>query len=1089
MTDAVSGTGLIGRSLEVSALDAALARVSSGAPEIVIVAGEAGIGKSRLVAEAATRARVAGAQVLQGACLDLSADGMPYAPLTEALRDHLRGLPPDRVRALVGPWRDDIERLLPGIGRLGGSGAVTTAAVGARSGRGPAGDARGSGEDAASGVAPHDDHQGRDARSGLDQARLFGLVLSLLGSLAAEAPTVLVFEDLHWVDRSTRDLVTFLARNLGGERLLLVLTVRTDDLPAGHPVNAWLRGLEREARTQRLDLAGLDRTGVARQLSGLMDGPVGAARIDRIHARSEGNPFFVEELARAEAGTNDGGLPATLGEILGSRIAALPEPTRAVLRIVALAGRPASEQLVAAVAGREVSDVREPLRAALASGVLTVDPATDDLRLRHALLGEAAAAELLPGERRELHHRFARVLTEHPELGQAGPAGATAELAHHWAEADQPADAFRAALDAAEAAERVYAFAAAQHQYEMALEFEARARARADAERRDGVHPDGTGALPDPVELRRRAAWVADDAGDTERAIDWLREALDRIDPVADASSAGVLRSRLGYSLWVAGRNDEALAEHRAAAALVPATPPTAARAQVLLGLGGWLMGAGRYGESREVCAEAIACAIEAGARAEEARARSNLGSDLVSLGDIEGGIRELEQARLIAEEDGFVDTLLAASANLAYQLVVADRFADAVMAADDGLAAARAHGLEHRFGSHFEAVAIDALFRSGGWDAAGQRAARRDGPRGGFGATYRDAAIARLDGARGDIDDARARLAGADLLPVGEIDADLGAYVQLVAAEVAIHAREPERATAAVQAGLAHLGTSDDTVLVGPLGAAGLRAAADRGERARARRRPTELEAAEATAADVRERAEVLWATKDVPGSLAATRATCDAELDRLRGASRPGPWLAATEAWEAAGLPFPAAYTRMRAAEASLLAGDRAAAEPALATAFAGAVRLGAVPLRSEIELLAGRARIPLEAAVAPPEPASDRAAPRGTPPGTGSPASARPAGSAPSEGPATTFADLGLSAREAEVLALVAAGRTNGQIARELFISPKTASVHVTHILDKLGVSSRIEAAMLAARAGLVAPEAPEDRPAAGPPGPLR
>ncbi len=1085
MTDAVSGTGLIGRSLELSALDAALARVSSGAPEIVIVAGEAGIGKSRLVAEATARARAAGAQVLQGACLDLSADGMPYAPLTEALRDHLHGLRPDRVRTLVGPWRDDIERLLPGIGRLGGPGSTAEDPAG----RSVDGNAGGSRADAVRRSAATDDHDGRDARSGLDQARLFGLVLSLLGSLATAAPTVLVFEDLHWVDRSTRDLVTFLARNLGDERLLLVLTVRTDDLPAGHPVNAWLRGLEREARTQRLDLAGLDRSGVARQLSGLLEGPVGAARIDRIHARSEGNPFFVEELARSEGGSSEGGLPATLGEILGSRIAALPEPTRAVLRIVALAGRPASERLVAAVAEREVADVREPLRTARGAGVLTVDATSDELRLRHALLGEAAAAELLPGERRELHHRFARVLTEHPELGQAGPAGATAELAHHWAEADRPAEAFRAAMDAAQAAERVFAFSAAQHQYEMALAFESRARAL--AEPRGAADADGTAPLPDPVDLRRRAAWVADDAGDTERAIEWLREALDRIDPGADASTAGVLRSRLGYSLWVAGRNDEALAEHRAAAALVPASPPTAARAQVLLGLGGWLMGAGRYGESREVCAEAIACAVEAGARAEEARARSNLGSDLVSLGDIDGGIRELEEARRIAEEDGFIDTLLAASANLAYQLVVADRFADAVAAADDGLAAARAHGLEHRFGSHFEAVAIDALFRSGGWDEAGQRAARRDGPRAGFGATYRDAAIARLVGARGDIDDARARLAGADLLPVGEIDADLGAYVQLVAAEVAIHAGEPERATAAVQAGLAHLGTSDDTVLVGPLGAAGLRAATDRGERARARRRPTELEAAEATAADIRERADVLWTTQDVPRSLAATRATCDAELERLRGASRPARWLAATEAWETAGLPFPAAYTRMRAAEASLLTGDRAAAEPALATAFASAVRLGAVPLRTEIELLAGRARIPLGAAVAPPEPESDGAAPRGTPPSRPSPATAAPVPPSPTaaDGPATTFADLGLSAREAEVLALVAAGRTNGQIARELFISPKTASVHVTHILDKLGVSSRIEAAMLAARAGLVAPEAPEDRPAAGPPGPLR
>ena len=283
---------------------------------------------------------------------------------------------------------------------------------------------------------------------------------------------------------------------------------------------------------------------------------------------------------------------------------------------------------------------------------------------------------------------------------------------------------------------------------------------------------------------------------------------------------------------------------------------------------------------------------------------------------------------------------------------------------------------------------------------------------------------------------------------------------MQLVAAELALDAGELEAASEAAEAGLAHLEESDDTVLVGPLSAVGLRAAADRAERARARRRPLDIEAAEAAGARARGRADAIWAvTPPAGGSAIATRLTCDAEAGRLAGSSQPDAWTAAADAWSAIPMPYPAAYARFRAAEAFLLAGARTEAEVALAEAHRTVRTLGAVPLLALIDGLARRARLPLESGRAADATAPDEAttAPAATVPGTEAP-----------------FSGLGLSVREAEVLALVAAGRTNGQIAKELFISPKTASVHVTHILDKLGVSSRIEAAMLAARAGHVAPD---------------
>ena len=213
----------------------------------------------------------------------------------------------------------------------------------------------------------------------------------------------------------------------------------------------------------------------------------------------------------------------------------------------------------------------------------------------------------------------------------------------------------------------------------------------------------------------------------------------------------------------------------------MPETPPTAARARVLVGLGGWLMGAGRYGESRAVCEAAAETAMAAKAPAEEGRARSNLGSDLASLGEIAAGIEQLEMARRIGEEHGLVDTLLPASANLAYQLIVADRFDDAVVAGEYGLDAASRYGLARRFGAHFRAVAIDAHLRAGRLDEAEAMArASLETQRSSLGTIYRDAAAARVFAQRGDAAAARDRLTVAEGFAVGEIDADVGAYVAL---------------------------------------------------------------------------------------------------------------------------------------------------------------------------------------------------------------------------------------------------------------------------------------------------------------------
>lgn len=1019
MAPQVTGPALIGREPELAVLTAALDRADAGVSTIAIVAGDAGIGKTRLVDALVDLARVRGCHILAGGCLDLADDGLPYAPFIEGLRGLARDLPPDELRVLLGPASDDLRRLLPGLGPLAGPAGV--------------------------GVPPPSDP--RSGPSSLDQARLYELILGLLGSLADDGPGVVVIEDLHWVDRATQDLVRFLARNLDQERVLVILTVRTDGLTRGDAVAAWLAGLERDPAAVRLDVEPLDRDAVARQLEAALGSAPDRDLADRIHVRSGGNPYFVEELLKRERSGGTGPLPRTLTETLTAQVAALPDASRAILGIVAVGGRAVDERLVAAVAEVSEAAVREPIRTAIDRGVLVMDPSGESLRPRHALLAEVIEASLLPAERRTFHERYATVLTARPELADPSPAGVVGELAHHWSAADRPAEAFRASITAASAAEAVYAYASALRQYERAIELEPRIERGEDD--------------PDAVELRRSAAQAADDAGETDRAIDWLRDALSRVDETADPVRAGVLHARLGYNLWIAERNDDALVEHREAVRLVPLEPPSTERARVLIGYSGWLMGAGRYGESASMAREALATASAVGARIEEGRARSNLGQDLVSLGDVDAGIAELEAARRIGQEVGPVDTLIVASANLSYQLIVADRFDEAYAAATAGGEDARAHGLDRRFGPHFRAAALDALFRAGRWDEAEALARTSlERHRSGIGSIYRDAAIARLLGARGESAQARLMIDSLAELATGDIDADVAAFVRLVDAELANDEERPERATTAVVAGLARLAEGDDTVLVGPLCVAGLRAASDRAERARALRRPTDITAAEADGEVVRERVEALWAA--TPPSIASAhgyQALCVAEAGRLAAATDPAAWRAAAAAWAVLPMPQLLAYSRFREAEAWLIQGSRGEAETALGAAVGLARALGAVPLRAAMDGLARRARLTIPAAVA-----------------LGSAGTADRTATAPdlAAGVPDAPPDLGLSKRELEVLSLVAAGRTNGQIAHELFISPKTASVHVTHILDKLGVSSRIQAAMIAARAGIVAPE---------------
>jgi ATP/maltotriose-dependent transcriptional regulator MalT len=737
--------------------------------------------------------------------------------------------------------------------------------------------------------------------------------------------------------------------------------------------------------------------------------------VDRTWRRSDGNPYFVEELATA----GDDHPPRTLVASVTGRLAQLSPPTREIVRIVAVGGRSIDEGLLVEVADRPVTDVREALHEAVERRVLLVG---DDGRIgfRHALVREVAEAELLAGERRELHERLASALAEHTDLAEPSPAGAAAELAFHWEGAGRPTEALDAAIEAGAAAARVAAWADADRQYERALRL-------ADA----APLPDGM----DLVDLLRRAAEAAELSGDLPRAQTLVDRALasaeDRGERVA------LLHARHGYLRWTQGDNEGSLAAYELGLGLLPKKPPSAARARILGSLAGALFGLGRYEEARKAASDGVVCAEAAGAKSEESRARNVLGSSLVALGDVEDGIAQLEQSADLAAEAGPSDMRVVGPYNLAVNLAMAGRLREAQDAAARGVEAARKEGLQRRYGMDLAALEGDVLTRLGRWDEAADvmNAGLALDPLG-RGTIYLATARGRLDALRGDVDTARSRFAIADELAEGQMDADLAGYLARARAETALVDGDATTALAIARDGLVPLEGADDHFVRSPLLVLSIQAAADVAEAARATPGGAAPAPEVATAL-----AELESQTASAP-MVAANKAHAVAEANRMEGESDPDRWADAASRYGEIPDPFGVAYARYRSAEA-ILRRDGVGADVGalLHDAADEAAALGALPLYRSIEVLARRARVPM----------------------------VRPVAVAP--GPEPDRRPAGLSEREIEVLRLVADGRSNGEIGEALFISRKTASVHVTHILDKLGVANRVEAAMAAGRLGLL------------------
>jgi DNA-binding CsgD family transcriptional regulator len=990
MSDPVQSPVFVGRREEIASLTALLERAADGEPGFAIVAGEAGVGKTRLVTELAGHAADSGFTVLAGHCVELGAEGLPLAPLIDALRTLARTTARTELADVLGPARRGLGRLLPEL------------------------DPGGAAEPAADGV---------------QVSQLLELVLGLLGRLSARRPLLLVLEDLHWSDQSTRELVAFLIRSLRGVRVVLLATYRSDELNRRHPLRPLIASWDRLRTVQHVELHRFEPGEVGAQLGAILGTEPAAGLVDLVFDRSGGNAYLVEELAGLVRGGGDpADLPPSLADVLLSRVDALSPEAQRLLRTAAVAGRSVPDKLLAEVAAVGDAEFYAGLREAVESHLLVVDHTGRSYAFRHALTRDAVYEDMLPGERGGLHAAYGEALTRDPDL--AGDAAAVpAALAHHWYAALDLPRALPASIAAARHALTSFAPAEAQRHLERALEIWPRVP---DAAERTGV---------DQAEVARLAGEAAYQAGAIDRSLSLFDQALAGLPAEGDAVKRALVLDWRARTLRDTGREAESVVTLEEALALLPADQVTRAHAVVLSSLASSVWRANDMDATMSLAARAVQAAREVGAVQQEADSSITLGSVRGYLNADLAGLDDLRAGLALATGIGAHSTALRAYVNISDVLELHGRHDEAAQAARDGIALAHRVGLARSLGAFLAGNLVESLIRLGRWSEADQLATQAVNamPEGVFAATVLQlrAELATMTGRYADADaDVRAARRA-----LGQTSDEQFTLTLLYSdALVALGRGDPGAARRVVASGLAEYDSPVSGRYIWPVLWLAARAEADEATRARDRRE----EIPENAAARHRELAA---RAADLVTPNAASRgyqALVTAELARAAGESGVTAWLAAARAWQAAAEPYPLAYTWLRLAEAAAAAGDRQEAGRGIRQAYALASQVGAAPIADEATALARRTRLSLD------QPDADAGA-------------IRPA-------PEDPLARFGLTEREREIVVLLAAGRSNPQIAEALFISPKTASVHVSNILAKLGVDSRVEAAAVAHRLGV-------------------
>lgn len=996
----------VGRADELSILTDALTRAAGQEPQALLIGGEAGVGKTRLTEEFLCEADRRGAVVAVGGCVEIGAEGLPFAPFSTALRILHRLLPGELAAAAAGQ-EDELARILPELGET------------------PRG--------------PHDEES---------TARLFELTARMLERLASDRTVVLVLEDLHWADTSTRHLLSYLFRALGSGRLVLVATYRADDVHRRHPLRPLLAELDRLRTVQRIELPRFNRAEVRRQLAGILASQPEEDFVESVFERSDGNAFFVEELVASRSGGCLTGLTESLRDLLLVRVEVLPDAAQRVVRIVAEGGSTVEYDLLRAVTRLTEDELIEALRSAVGANILLPTPDGDGYRFRHSLVREAVSDDLLPGERARVNRRYAEELEADDSLIRAEEQRVI-RLANYWYYANDTVKALPAVLAASVAARGRHAYSEQLRLLERAMELwegvpeEIRTELR-PADYTEVYPPCGCDPATTPLQrldLLAEATVAARFGGERERALKITKTALRSLEDGHDPLRAAWFwteRSRLIASL-ARGDGWEELAR---AQELVQGLPPSQVHADVLVRAANWGMLHNPGPDNLAAAERAVEYARMVGAEETELDARITIGSLLTDAGEPERGLAEMYAVKDRAAELGLGTLAGRAHINLTSQLESLGRSRDAVELAECGVVLVKKSQLLDTE-AWVRGNLAESLYSLGRWEDAEAQARQTlalvSSP------TPRGAAAARLAYlalARGEFTEAATQLTVARAC-FGVHDTQPQHRIPLFRLAVGVAAGEGRIAdvrtemAAAIEQGFP-LGHHR---YAWPLLLAAATAEAD------SRGLPAAEAGREAALRTLREAARTL--STPVPVWNAHSEYV-RAELLRVEDLDTVADWKGVEEAVRPLERPYLLARTRHRLVEALLGSGcSREAAAGPLHEAYAAAERLGARRLREDLALLAQRARLPLT--------------PDQTPKGR----------TAPDTDPAEA---LGLTSRERDVLRLVAAGHTNRQIAEELFISPKTASVHVSNILAKLGVAGRGEAAALAHRLRLFGPAAP-------------
>ncbi len=986
----------VGRQADLDRLTAVVG-VASDAPEgvAVLLAGEAGVGKTRLISELLAVARRGAWRLCVGHCSDLGDSALPYQPFIEVF-GQLAVESPALVESLIEA-RPAVSRLIPGRRDAGGDG-----------------------------LGPR-----------VDRGELFEAVHASLTQLSRVASLLLVIEDVHWADRSTREMLSYLFARPGPDPVVIVCSYRSDDLHRRHPLRATVGEWARLPGVSRFQLSRLADADVRTLVRALHPAPIREADVHGIVDRAEGNPFFVEELVAA-AEMSGRLLPEDLSALLLVRLDQLDEPVRQVVRAASVAGRSVPHELLAAVVGVEATSLDQLLRVAVEANVL-VTVSSEGYAFRHALLSEAIYGDLLPGERVRTHAAYVQALSAAPTLGSA------AELARHARGAQDLPTALRASVIAGDEAMALGGPDDAARHYELALELVAQV--------------GGTATIIDQVDvvglvLRASEATVA--AGHPFRGLALVQDQLDHLAEAGTAEQRVRLLHAVANIALLLDTGMDVLQMTTEALKLLPDEPAGPLRARLLSVHARAHADRRRDDEAARWAREALDLAKVFDLSDVAADAATTLAWLEQRAGDPNASRRNLERTISEARAAGEVGAELRSLYNLGTAHYEAGRMPEALVAFQTAMQRA------HDNGRPWAPYGVDARmmlgvvgYVNGDWDdvlritdissesppalaeaalaavalavAAGRGNLQaldllprlrswweRDGLRSWW---ERDGLIAILSGTaaidlygdRGDIDAATA-VHDDVVASVGEMwqSPDFQARIRLSGLLLGQLSAEAARSGISRRAWL--VDRADELAASATAAAA----AADQFLRVGSQRG---LERDAWFARVTAEHCRIRW--------LSGRDAPAEDELVRV--------WEQSVLTFERFGHRFETARSRARWSSVLRAVGRPEEAAQQAEKARQIAERLGARPLLDELRLLG-------------PGPPEDRTKRSRT--------------------------EEALTAREHEVLRLLAVGRSNRDIGQQLFISAKTVSVHVSNILAKLGASGRTEAVAIARRRRLLA-----------------